>query len=345
MSWKTSWRVVVNGVDMSDRMNPFLESLEVRDRDGAAADTARLEFDDSYGRMILPPKGASVSIDLEGVNVFAGVVDEVECFISRGGGRHMTVGCKGFDARGKVKQSLHFHKDDATLGAFLADAARRAGISGVRVDPQFATERRTYWSADRESFLHLGRRLAKEFGATFKIRQGQAVFAARGAGLSPGGGAMPTVEVTVGVNLIHGHVTPFQGRERHTKARAHWYDRKKAAWHHEDVEIDDADGGPEVTDHVRHPKADQAHARRSAVGRKVHEKRERGSSSVVINLAVHARAEGTAIISGWRAGIDGPWRIAGVTHRLNRSEGAETTLELREPGGSVGKDARKPAKP
>ena len=49
---------------------PFLVSLEVNDKDGAAADTALLEFDDSYGRMILPPKGASVSIDLEGINVF-----------------------------------------------------------------------------------------------------------------------------------------------------------------------------------------------------------------------------------------------------------------------------------
>jgi hypothetical protein len=83
-----------------------------------------------------------------------------------------------------------------------------------------------------------------------------------------------------------------------------------------------------------------ARCRSPTGGRKVHDKRERRSSSVVINLAVQARAEGAAIISGWRAGIDGPWRIAGVTHRLNRSEGAEAALELRKPGDSVGKDGR-----
>jgi len=159
--------------------------------------------------------------------------------------------------------------------------------------------------------------------------------------MAPGGAEMPTVLVTYGDNLIHGHASPFLRRERYTKARAHGYDRKKALWKHEDVEIDTSDGGPDVTDTVRHPKADQQHARRVADGRKTHAKRERGGSSVVINLAVGARAEGTAIISGWRAGVDGTWRITSVTHRLNRNEGAETTLELKQPGDGVGQDSRK----
>jgi hypothetical protein len=67
------------------------------------------------------------------------------------------------------------------------------------------------------------------------------------------------------------------------------------------------------------------------------------SSSVSIDLATQAGAEGAEATSGWRPGIDGSWRICGVTQRLNGSEGAETTLELKEPRKGVGQNARKPA--
>ncbi|MDP2356223.1 MAG: hypothetical protein Q8M31_09215 [Beijerinckiaceae bacterium] len=94
---------------------------------------------------------------------------------ARGQDRLLTVSCKGFDSRGKTKEPQDFHKDDATLKDFLEESAKRAGLKSVRVDADFAQIKRAYWSADAESFIHLGERIARELGGTFKIRGDTAV--------------------------------------------------------------------------------------------------------------------------------------------------------------------------
>ena len=170
MAWSVSWSVTLDGANMTDRWNPYLTSIEVSDKDGTASDTANLTFDDSDGQCILPSNGGRVVIALEGMKVFEGTVDEVRSTGARGQGRLLTVSCKGFDSRGKVKEPQDFHKDDATLQAFMDDAAKRAGLKSVRIDPDFAQIRRDYWSADSESFIHLGERIARELGGTFKIQ-------------------------------------------------------------------------------------------------------------------------------------------------------------------------------
>jgi uncharacterized protein len=341
MPWKVSWRVSVDGADMSDRMNPFLISIEVTDRDGTASDTAALTFDDSDGQCILPRPGARVAIDLQAVNVFAGIVDETRSRGDRGGGRTLAVSCKGFDGRGKAKESLIFHKDDTTLGDFLGEAAQRAGLAGITVDPAFARARRNHWSADGETFLHLGRRLAEEFGATFKVRGDRAVLAKRGTGATPGGQVLPTVRAQWGGNLMSWDIAPFTGRRRFGKARVRYFDRKAATWKDVDVEIDRA--GAPATNVVRYPKAEKAQAEAVGDARRRESEREGGEGSVKIDLDPSARAEGACLVAGARPGVDGLYRIVGVTHRAARSGGAETSLELKQPHGEAGKDGRSPS--
>lgn len=344
MPWTVEWKVFVDGNDLTSAMRPFLTKITVSDKDGSASDTCSLDFDDGGGQVKLPAEGASVQVFLQGVSVFAGKVDTVRSNGSRGGGRTLAVGAKGFDAKGKAKEPQSHHMDDATLQQFLDKAAKNAGLKSVTIDPAFAVIKRNYWSAGAESFLHLGQKLAREVGGTFKIRGDQAVLAKRGEGMSATGQAMPTITGLVGSgsvagNVINWSIAPITGRAKFSKTKVRYFDRPAANFKEFEVETGiEAD----ATDEVRTAVADEDQAKAVAEGRKSESEREGGSGTVLLDLVVEAQAEGTFVLTGARPGVDGAYRISGVTHSADRSGGSTTSLDLKQPTAGAGKDERKP---
>lgn len=340
MPWKVHWSVMVDGVDVTINMRPYLIDIEVTDKDGTASDTCSLTFDDTDGRSLLPRDGSKVRVRLQGVLVFSGTVDSVRSSGSRGGGRLLKVSAKGMDSRGKVKEPQAFHKDDAELGDFLDDAARQAGLSGVVVDDELAGIKRDYWSADGESFVHLGQRLARELNATFKIRAGAtgdvAVLMPRGKDAG-----MPVVRGNVGGNVINWDVAPFTGRRTFTKGKVSYFDRDEAKFKSEEVEFDLDRDLPESTNVIRSTAKDANQAKAIANARKSEAQREGGEGSVELDITPEAQAEGMFVLRGARPGVDGTYRIVSVHHKASRSGGALTSLELKQPQGGAGKDSRK----
>ncbi|MEN5300335.1 late control D family protein [Brucella sp. TWI559] len=340
-SWKVNWKVLVDGRDMTSAMRPYLISIDITDKDGSASDTCSLTFDDTDGQVKLPQDGAAVEAILDGVSKFKGTVDSVRSSGSRGGGRTLQVTAKGFDSRGKVKQPLLFHKDDATLQEFIDDAAKRSGISTIKLDADFANIHRDYWSADGESFLHLGEKLARELGGSFKIRGDQAVLAKRGEGKATTGAKMPVIEGIVGVNVISWDIAPYKGRRSFTKAKVRYFDRKAADFKSKDIEFDLDRDLPESTNVVRTTVSDESQAEHVGEARKREAEREGGEGTVEMDLTVEAQAEATFTLSGARAGVDGEYRISTVRHKADRSGGSTTSLEIKQPGKNAGKDTRK----
>lgn len=349
--WAVEWAVSVDGVDLTDRMNPYLQSIEVQDKDGTATDTCSLVLDDSEGQIQMPKPGGAVSVSLEQVEVFRGTIDEIRSTGARGQGRILTISAKGFDANvsHKVKSQLDFHKDNATLQAFLDDAAQRAGLQGITIDPAFASITRDYWAADRESFLHLGERIALDHGGTFKIQGDRAVLAQRGSGMTPSGKPLEDVTAEWGKNLLSWDIAPYVGRPRGSKARVKWFDPKAVRYRQKDVTIyGDAAAEADKEESVflaNYSAHDEQSATNSANGKKSKSQRESGEGSVVLPLLPQARVEATLIVKGTRPGVDGPYRISSVTHKLDRSSGSTTTLELKQPGSGTGRggDKRTPA--
>ncbi|WP_298959000.1 late control D family protein [uncultured Methylobacterium sp.] len=338
------WAVTIGGRPMTDRMNPYVESIEVTDKPGETGDTATLVFDDTDGQVMLPPKGAPITIMLGGAKKFEGVTDAPESSGSRGGGMQLTVHCTSHDKRSKVKERRSLHKDDATLEEFLKAAAKEAGIDSVKVDKALGSIKRPYWSSEGRSFQQLGQELADEFGATFKIRGKTAVLAARGGGATPGGASLPSVRAVRGDNLISWRLSPSESRPRFAKARVRYYDRRAAKWKQEDVEVGASPGASSgasgVVDLPPAPRADKDQAKSAAKGRKTASEREGGSGEVTLVFAVEACAEGTCVVEGVRAGIDGSYRIESVVHRVSRGP-STTTLQLKQPQGEAGTDGRK----
>ncbi|HEX5934590.1 MAG TPA: late control D family protein [Pseudorhizobium sp.] len=346
MPWTVDWKVFVDGEDMTTAMRPFLLKISISDKDGSASDSCSLELDDSGGQVKLPAEGAGVQVFLQGVSAFTGKVDSVRSKGARGSGRTLSVGAKGFDVKGKAKEPQSHHMDDATLQQFLDRAAKNAGLKGITIDPAFAAIARDYWSAASESFLHLGQRLARELGGTFKIRGDQAVLAKRGQGLSATGQALPTI---VGVapppnsttgNVINWEIAPLTGRAKFSRSKVRYFDRASASF--KEIEVETGVEA-EATNEVRTAVADEDQAKAVAEGRKASSEREGGQGSVELDLDPTAQAEGTYIMTGARPGVDGIYRISGVDHKADRSGGATTRLEIKQPSGGAGKDDREPS--
>ncbi|MCD1644341.1 phage late control D family protein [Aurantimonas coralicida] len=322
-------------------MRPYLMEVEVVDRDGIESDTCRLLFDDAFGQLALPKVRSPVQVLLNGVEVFDGVVDSTPWRLSRGGGRVLEVNCKAFDTRGKATEPQLWNGDDMSLKDALAKAGQLAGYT-VTVDPGFAEIMRDYWSPSGMSFVEWGEKLRREFGATFKVRGKQAVFAGRNGGQSPRGGALPVVMASCrpGGNVISADIDPSKGRPRSKTKRVRYFDRKAAQFKELDVEIELPDLGDAI-DTQRWLAVDEGQASDQAKGHKSDTEQDAGIGSLEMTIAPEAMAEGALVLSGARPGIDGRYRISGAVHKANRSGGATTRCELAQPQNGAGSDNRK----
>lgn len=337
MSKRAIYSVTVNGTDITSTINPYLISISISDKAGSASDSASIELDDTGGQLILPAKGAKVVVMLgwadEGLSpVFEGTVGEVR---SRGGrgGRTISVTARGIDTASKAKQPQQKHFDDKSLKEVLEEAGKEAGITDIRVADDLADIKRPYWEMRDESFIAFGQRIAKEVGGTFKVVDGRATMVKRNGGSF----GFPAITAAWGVNLHTWDIAPFEGRSRFKKAKVRFYDRAEAKWKEREVETDIADTEAENT--FSYSAADEDEAEAKANSEKAESEREGGSGSVEIEGNVSAQPEGECVLIGARPGIDGTYRIDGLTHNYSRS-GFTTSLDLRQPTGEAGKDSR-----
>jgi len=342
---QAAFEINVGGQNVTERFNPLLESLTVVDKAGTTSDTAHITLDDNGGHLYMPSKGDPITILLgwrsSGIGlVFDGTVDEIRATGSRGGGRTMTIGAKGFDTKSKAKEPLEFHKDDATLQEFLSDAAKKAGLDGVKVSSSLASIKREYWLAGTESFIHLGQRLAEEVGGTFKVVGRIGILTGMGEGLSVSGVNLGSVSAIWGDNLLNYDISPTLARPRFREARTRHYDRKAAKWKEEKLSIEIPGLGAEAQHTHRMTRADQDEAKHSARSNKKKSEREAGSGTVLIIGNITPQPEGSCLVANCRPGIDGSYKIESVEHCLTRSNGFTTKLGLKEPGAGAGADSR-----
>lgn len=338
MAWKTKWSVLVDGKDVSSQMANYLESITVTDKAGVSSDSCSLRLDDTGGQIRLPQPGGSVVVRLDGVQVFAGIIDSVKSSGSRSSGRSLSVSAKGFDVNGKAKEPQRVHQDEGTVGDFLKTVAKKAGFD-MKIDPALANIARDYIAADAESLLHVGEKLARELGGTFKLRENMAVLAKHGADFG-----LPLVKglfsTSGGGNLISWDIEPVSTRAVFKEITVPYFDRKDGLPRDYKTGSGAAGDTAKAVNLVRSVARDESHAKEIAEGRKQQIEREGGKGRVSLDLTPEAQAEALFQLSGTRPGVDGTYRIVSVTHKADRSGGATTDLELQQPQEGVGTDIR-----
>ena len=337
MSYKRAlFEVTVGGTNITPQLEPVLIGLRVADKVGTHTDSVDLEVDDTEARIILPRKGAKVTVALgwenEGLrNVFSGTVDEVKSSGSRGGGRRLMITAKGMDTTRKPKEGQQRHWDVTTISAILSDAAAYAGIPNVDVDPALAGLSRAYFEMRDESFIHMGERIAREVGGNFRIVGDTAILSKRN------GNYTAFIRAVWGENLHHWDIAPQLGRPQFNITRGRWYDMIGAAWNLADRAIDlDAS----ALHAFRFAKPWDFETDQQTDSDKATSERDAGEGTVSIEGNTGAIPDGLCIVAGTRPGIDGAYRIETVTHSYTRAGGFVTTLELKQPQDGAGSDDR-----
>lgn len=344
--WSQSlYRVTIGGTNVSDRISPHLLSLSVVDKDKAEADTATITLDDYDARFVLPEKGTSVRIELGAVGRglvkrFEGVVDSVSWRLDRGGGSTIEISAKSLDPTTKAKEPMSRHWDDAELHTVLKQASVPAGFQMVMTHVDIAFIRRPYWHQDNESFIAFAQRIAREVGAVFKVRDRIAMMGPKNASFAATGAALKPITVSPAVNLISANITPFSTLPQFKRVKTRYYDRAKSKWVEKEVEVKTTDDAVTAGQSLVFTRPDEGQASAAGKAESADVERDKGGGSVDIDGDPTAVAGAICILSGCRPGVDGEYKIASVTDKLDRGSGYITTLELVRPDADAGKDKR-----
>lgn len=324
---RSTYAIRIGGKNVTSAFAPILLDLTVTDKAGTHSDTASIKVDDTDGRVRMPRVGDPVVILLayttEGMGrVFEGTVDETRADGSRSSGRTVTITAKGLDTTKKAKEPQRRHFDDQDVQSVLDAAGSECGIT-VECRDGLGALKRKYLDMRDESFVHLGERIAREVGGNFKIKGNRATLTKRNAGLSG------SIAATWGDNLHSYSISPKLGRPQFNKTKARWYDKAKAAWQEKEKATDAEDGNATYVN--RFISSDEPEADQRTDSDKATTERDKGDGSVTIELDPTAQPDGLCIVAVGKPGVDGAYRIETVTHRLSRSSGGVTSLQLKHP--------------
>lgn len=332
---KALFNVSIAGVNITDRLNPYLVSIRVTLTDGGYEDRASVELADDNGQLMMPPRGDSVSIALgwEGYGpglVFEGYVDAAHSMGGRDG-RFLYLECTAGDWGGSlIKEPQEDYADDTDLESAAGQFAERAGLS-LSIHPDLAKITRPWWGISNESFVAWGARMADELGAIFKVVGQRAVMVPR-IGESASGQAMGNINAVAGDNLIYWDIVPMTGRPSFAQFGGRFFDPVKAAWNAVSV----SPVGPALGSALglrKFAAADQTEAEEGAFGSAMNAYDAAGYGQVIITGSPLPQVGATVTVVGARQGIDGTYRIDGVEHRFSRTDGFQTVLTIGQPGG------------
>ncbi|OLK00846.1 phage late control D family protein [Xanthomonas oryzae pv. oryzae] len=324
MSYLTpQWRVVLDGVDLTERIAPRLLDLTLTECRGGEADQLDLRIHDHDGKMALPKRGVRLAVALGWkalglVEKGTFIVDEVEY---SGAPDVITVRARSADLTAEMRTRRERSWHNTTLGAVLNTLAGEHGLT-PRVAETLARIKLPHLDQANESDMNLLTRLGQRFDAVATVKAVALVFAPIGAGTTATGKPLPTVTLTRRDGDQHRY--SVADRDAYTGVRAYWTDKGKAKRQSVLVGTDDN------AKRLRESYADEATARQHAHAEL--ERVKRGVAKFDYTLAI-GRAdlfpEQGLTMSGFKPEIDGQlWLIAKTTHAINGSSGFTTSLEL-----------------
>lgn len=338
---KAYCRVWVGTREVTDKLQPFLLSLRILDG-MAPGPGCEVELDDRDGRLDIPKRGEKVKAIIgwmgeAGVVTFEGAIHDVESSGQKEEGRKLYVKCTGGNFTHTAIQSpMQGHAgagappgqsvgEPVTFLDWISQAAARAQIDGVSVHPTLAAITRHYWSQNNESFLNLGERLRREFGATFRMVNGIAEFSIPGYNANGTRGGV--VEAVWGKNLIMWRVHPWIARAAWPRGQQQFFSHVQGTWQ----TLAQNFGFPlpaSLTQSVYQlpaPAPNSQEAEQANGG--VSQGQWWGQGRIVLNGEPAAAFNGTVVVRGARPGVDGEWLISLAEHRYSR-QGYVTWLDV-----------------
>jgi len=317
-----AYRLVVNGQDITPKINNRLISLALTDNRGLEADQLSISLTDHDGLLSIPPRGAEVQLWLGWTDtglVYKGsyTVDETE---HSGAPDVLSIRARSADLLAGLTRKRERSWHSITLADIITTIAKAYSLKPV-IDLVLGATPVPHLDQADESDANLLTRLAQDHDAITTVKAGHLLLMPVGAS-----------KTASGVNLPHIHYTRADGdshrflqadRDAYTGVRAHYYNPNSAE------RLEALIGTDDNVKTLRHVYADQASALQAV--RSEWQRLQRGVATLSYTLA-RGRAdlipEMTYSLSGIKQPItDVVWLCSRVMHNLNDS-GYTVALEL-----------------
>jgi hypothetical protein len=217
--------------------------------------------------------------------------------------------------------------DNLTLGALVATIAAEHGYAPA-IGAALGEIVLVHVDQTDESDLNLLSRLATQYGAVSKPAGGKLLFLPVGEAKSLSGAPLETVPLSRG-DLVRWDVT-LADRGRYASVVAKWHDGSETG---QPQTVTVGKGNPAYT--LRGTFADAAEATAAARAKFASLERGQGTISGECRGDQRLAAEGQALISAVRDGVDGLWSLTHVTHTFSKAGGYRCEFQGETPKGSA----------
>jgi uncharacterized protein len=316
------YRLVVDGKDITAKVNPRLISLSLTECRGGEADQLDITLDDSDGQLAIPTKKARIALQLGWsssalVDKGTFVVDEVE---HSGSPDQLHIRARSADLAStmKVRSEKSWHRK--TLGDIVESIAAAHGLS-PRIGNTLASVVVDHIDQTNESDLNFVSRLAKRYDAVASVKKGHLLFLPIIGTTSSKGDALATISISR--EMGDSHRFHSADREAYSGVRAYWHDTSKAKRRSVLVGIS---GNAK---RLRDTYANQADA--LAAAKAEWHRIQRGAATLELTLAIgrpELIPQTPVKVSGFKPAINAvDWLAVKVTHALGDG-GLTTRMEL-----------------
>ncbi|MFW3571230.1 phage late control D family protein [Kosakonia cowanii] len=187
----------IESKDITGNISDRLISLTMTDNRGFEADQLDLELNDADGRVVLPVRGAVLSLWLgwKGSALIEKgrfTVDEVE---HRGAPDTVTIRARSADFRGSLNSRREESWHDKTLGMIVEAIAKRNKLEAA-IAPELARIAIPHIDQSQESDAKFLTRLADRNGGEVSVKSGKLLFLQAGKALTASGKPIPQVTIT-----------------------------------------------------------------------------------------------------------------------------------------------------
>ncbi len=322
MSTKTpSYRVLVNGQNITPVLDGRLISLSLTDERSDKADQLDIVLSDHDGRLAIPPRNAKIRcwIGWQDNLVDKGdfILDEVS---HSGPPDTLTLRARSADFKGSLKRKRDQSWHQVTLGDLLATIAKRGNLIPVTNDNLAAID--IEHIDQNESDLNLLARLGEQYGAVATVKAGRLLFLPAGTGQTGSGNQIPGITITRQQGDQHSYSQTDRDHD-YTGVQTRWHDTETGE---QQTCTAGSDEKPRLMRHNHPSQTDAKHAAQSEW-----RKLKRAGSKLSLNLAEgnpNLYPETPVTVIGFKADIDNtPWISERVRHQLNDS-GLTTDIEL-----------------
>lgn len=333
------------GADIIDVMQRLM-GLTLTDNRSFEADQLDLELDDADGKIVLPRRGAVITLALgwKGQPLFpkgAFTVDEIE---HTGAPDRLTIRARSADFRETLntRREKSWHK--TTVGEVVKEIAARHKLK-MALGKDLSDKPVDHIDQTNESDGSFLMRLARQYGAIASVKNGNLLFIRQGQGKSASGKPLPVITITRKDGDSHRFTLADRGaytgviaswlhtREPAKKESTTVKRKRRTKKQKKEPEAKQGDylvGTDENVLVLNRTYANRSNAERAA--KMQWERLQRGVASFSLQLA-EGRAdlytEMPVKVSGFKQPIDdAEWTITTLTHTVSPDNGFTTSLEL-----------------